>query len=75
VTRELHTVHHLHDTDLKRADDVFASLSSAPSLRLLVRRDDISLMIEHAWWVGRLHNTAPYPWLPLPGGRPIETRK
>jgi len=28
-------------------------------LRLPVRRDDISLMIEHAWWVGRLRGTAP----------------
>ena len=49
----------MRDADLKRADDIFASLSSAPSLRLLVRRDDTSLMIEHAWWVGRLRNTAP----------------
>ena len=56
---ELRTVCHLRDADLKRADEVFASLSRAPSLRLPVRRDDASLMIEHAWWVGRLRNTAP----------------
>jgi len=55
---ELRTVRHLRDADLKRADDVFASLSRAPSLRLPVRRDDTSLMIEHAWWVGRLRGTA-----------------
>jgi hypothetical protein len=56
---ELRTVRHLRDADLKRADDIFASLSRAPSLRLPVRRDDTSLMIEHAWWVGRLRGTAP----------------
>jgi hypothetical protein len=56
---ELRTVRHLRDADLKRADEIFASLSSAPSLRLPVRRDDTSLMIEHAWWVGRLRGTAP----------------
>jgi hypothetical protein len=56
---ELRTVRHLRDADLKRADDIFASLNRAPSLRLPVRRDDTSLMIEHAWWVGRLRGTAP----------------
>jgi hypothetical protein len=49
----------LRDAHLKGADDIFASLSSAPSLRLPVRRDDTSLMIERAWWVGRLRGTAP----------------
>jgi hypothetical protein len=56
---ELRAVRHLRDADLKRADEVFASLNRAPSLRLPVRRDDASLMIEHAWWVGRLRDTAP----------------
>ena len=56
---ELHTIRHLRDADLKRADDIFDSLSRAPSLRLPVRRDNTSLMIEHAWWVGLLRGTAP----------------
>jgi len=54
---ELRTIPHLRDARLKSADEVFTSVRNGPSLRLLVRRDDPRLMIEHAWWVGTMRGT------------------
>ncbi|GIM97130.1 hypothetical protein [Paractinoplanes toevensis] len=52
-------VEHLRQADLRRADEVFDSSAKAPTLRILVRRDDAPLLITHSWWVGRLRRTAP----------------
>jgi hypothetical protein len=54
---ELRKVPHLEPAELERADKVFTSLRNAPSLRLLARRDDFRLMIQHAWWVGGIRGT------------------
>ncbi|MER7275577.1 hypothetical protein ABT369_14060 [Dactylosporangium sp. NPDC000244] len=54
---ELRKVPHLESAQLERADQVFTSLRNAPSLRLLARRKDVQLMIEHAWWVGGIRGT------------------
>ena len=53
----LRDVPHLKDAQLERADTVFRSVRNGPSLRLLVRRDEPAMMIEHAWWVGSLRGT------------------
>ncbi len=52
-------VAHLQQADLRRADEVFDSSAKAPTLRVLVRRDDPNMLIIHSWWVGRLRGTAP----------------
>ncbi|SIR90368.1 hypothetical protein [Micromonospora avicenniae] len=52
-------VAHLHKADIRRADQVFDSSANAPTLRVLVRRDDHNMLIAHSWWVGRLRRTAP----------------
>lgn len=54
---ELRKVPHLANARLERADGVFHSLRNGPSLRLLARREDSRLMLEHAWWVGELRRT------------------
>ncbi|MEV4483627.1 hypothetical protein [Micromonospora coxensis] len=56
---ELREVPHLRNAKLERADTVFHSVQSGPSLRLLVTRDDARMMIEHARWVDRLRRTNP----------------
>jgi hypothetical protein len=53
------SVGHLQHADLRRADEVFDSSAKAPSLRILVRRDDPNMLITHSWWVGQLRGTAP----------------
>ncbi|MFJ5541980.1 hypothetical protein [Micromonospora chalcea] len=53
----LRDVPHLNDAQLERADAVFRSVRNGPSLRVLVRRDEPEMMIEHAWWVGSLRGT------------------
>ncbi|MFI7427452.1 hypothetical protein ACIBPB_10735 [Micromonospora sp. NPDC049836] len=55
----LRHVAHLQQADIRRADEVFDSSANAPSLRVLVRRDDPNMLITHSWWVGRLRGTAP----------------
>ncbi|MEU7935236.1 hypothetical protein [Micromonospora echinofusca] len=52
-------VAHLQQADIRRADEVFDSSAKAPSLRVLVSRDDPNMLITHSWWVGRLRGTAP----------------
>jgi hypothetical protein len=52
-------VAHLRQADLRRADEVFDSSTKAPTLRVLVHRDDPTMLITHSWWVGRLRGTAP----------------
>ena len=49
---------HLQHADLRRADEVFTSSANAPTLRILVRRDDPIGLITHSWWVGRIRGTS-----------------
>lgn len=51
-------VPHLQHADLRRADEVFTSSANAPTLRILVRRDDPTDLITHSWWVGQIRGTS-----------------
>ncbi len=54
---QLQRVPHLAGAELKRTDEVYDSSVKAPSLRLVVGVDDAQLMLEHAYWVGRLRGS------------------
>jgi len=55
---DVRQIPHLQHADLRRADEVFTSSANAPTLRILVRRDDPTGLITHAWWVGQLRGTS-----------------
>jgi hypothetical protein len=54
----LRGIDHLKQADIRRADEVFTSSAKAPSLRILIPRNDPKALITHSWWVGTLRRTA-----------------
>ncbi|ADL45423.1 hypothetical protein [Micromonospora aurantiaca (nom. illeg.)] len=55
---DVRQIPHLQHADLRRADEVFTSSANAPTLRILVRRDDPTGLITHSWWVGQFRGTS-----------------
>jgi hypothetical protein len=45
---------HLAGKKIRRADEVFRSVRSGPSLHLVLAADDEEAMIEHGCWVAHL---------------------